>query len=133
MREEGGFAEMENNRDAEVLKKLRFQNYVPRTEDLKKYCEETEEPDAMLQQVLDEQQALIRSSNRKFMDPTLDLDNIVPRKVNWDMKRSLAPKLQRLEQRTKRALVEILQKKQTEHGRLLSQPDDMRSLSSDDG
>eukprot|EP00178_Gracilaria_changii_P016520 TRINITY_DN474_c0_g1_i2.p1 TRINITY_DN474_c0_g1~~TRINITY_DN474_c0_g1_i2.p1 ORF type:complete len:134 (+),score=29.25 TRINITY_DN474_c0_g1_i2:117-518(+) len=133
MREKGGSNEMENKNVPDVLKRLRFQNYVPRTEELKKYCEEAEEPDAVLQQIVEEQQALIRSSNRKFVDPALDLDNIVPRKGNWDMKKSLAPKLQRLEQRTKRALVEILREKQADKGKLLSQPGDLRSLSSDDG
>ncbi|PXF48100.1 Coiled-coil domain-containing protein 12 [Gracilariopsis chorda] len=125
-----------NTGDADAsdeLKKLRFQNYIPRTEELKKYCEEGDELDALLQQILDEQESLIRSANRKFADPALDLDNIVPRKGNWDMKRSLAPKLQRLEQRTKRTLRELLREKQASEGNLVSQTDDLHSISSDEG
>lgn len=96
-------------------------------------CEESDEPDALLQQILDEQETMIRSANRKFADPALDLENIVPRKGNWDMKRSLAPKLQRLEQRTKRTLHELLREKQASEGKLVSQADDLRSISSDEG
>lgn len=74
-------------------------------------CEESPDPGELLQQITEAQEELIKTTNRKFGDPSLDLDNLVPRKGNWDMERSLAPKLERLEQRTQRAILQIVQRK----------------------
>ncbi len=40
------------------------------------------------------------------------LANIAPKKANWDLKREVAPKLDKLERRTQRALVEIMQEEE---------------------
>lgn len=65
----------------------------------------------LLHEVMANQEELIKNTNRKFGDPALDLDNLVPRKGNWDIKRSLAPKLARLEQRTQRAVIRMAREK----------------------
>lgn len=95
-------------------------------------CEETDEPDALLQKTVEAQAFLIRSANRKFADPAMDMDNIVPRKGNWDMKRSLAPKLERLELRTKKALVELVREERDKESKSFGPGDDVRSISSED-
>jgi coiled-coil domain-containing protein 12 len=41
------------------------------------------------------------------------LANIVPRKINWDLKRDLAPKLSVLEAQTQRAIAEMVREKIT--------------------
>lgn len=41
--------------------------------------------------------------------------NIVPKKLNWDLKSQVAPKIEKLNRRTQRAIVEILQKKLAEN------------------
>lgn len=64
---------------------------------------------------------LINTINLKFNDPALDIDNLVPRKGNWDIKRSLAPKLERLERRTQRAIIRIAQK--TKETKRLNEPE----------
>lgn len=56
--------------------------------------------------------------NAKFMDPALDLNNLVPRKETSDMKRVLNDRLQKLEKRTQRAIIDIARRKQMEEGDL---------------
>lgn len=93
-------------------------------------CEEGPDPEKLLKQITEAQEELIKSTNWKFGDPSLDLDNLVPRKANWDIERSLEPKLNRLEKRTQRAILQIVQGRVAEeqNQRALEQPD----LSSDD-
>ena len=42
-------------------------------------------------------------SNVGDVDPSM----LAPRRVNWDLKRDVEPKLEKLERRTRRALVDI--------------------------
>jgi cwf18 pre-mRNA splicing factor len=55
-----------------------------------------------------EQDRLLSSSATKFASADLDLENLIPKKANWELKRALKPRLDRLERRTQRALVEIV-------------------------
>lgn len=34
--------------------------------------------------------------------------NLAPRKINWDLKKQIEPKLEKLQRRTQRSIVEIL-------------------------
>lgn len=60
--------------------------------------------------------------NKKFSDPALDLDNIVPKNSSWDIERSLAGKLELLEQRTQRAILRMAQKKAREEHNIARGP-----------
>jgi len=46
---------------------------------------------------------LALESNVGDVDPSM----LAPRRVNWDLKRDVEPKLEKLERRTRRALVDI--------------------------
>ncbi|KAK9846307.1 hypothetical protein WJX81_001299 [Elliptochloris bilobata] len=51
------------------------------------------------------------------MLPSLDADadllvNVAPKKPNWDLRRDVAKKLEKLERRTQRAIVQLLQQEQ---------------------
>ena len=37
--------------------------------------------------------------------------NIIPKKINWDLKRHIEPRLEKLRKRTQKAIVEILKEK----------------------
>lgn len=37
--------------------------------------------------------------------------NIAPKKINWDLKKHIEPKLEKLKKRTQKAIVEILREK----------------------
>ena len=41
-----------------------------------------------------------------------DSINVAPKKANWDLRRDVAKKLEKLERRTQRALVAIMQEQQ---------------------
>jgi coiled-coil domain-containing protein 12 len=56
---------------------------------------------------LAEQDAVLSAANVKFASAALDFDNMVPKKSNWELKRALKPRLDRLERRTQRALLEL--------------------------
>lgn len=129
----GGSAEKdpEPSEANESLMRVRLENYHPRTEDLKKYCEEAPDPEEFLRKLIDTYETRIKAATRKFADPALDTDNRIPRKGNWDMKRSLAPKLKRLEQRTHRAIIRIAQQKAKE-ARQLTAPQTPPTSSDDE-
>lgn len=40
-----------------------------------------------------------------------DLSNLAPRKPDWDLKRDVAKKLERLEKRTQRAIAELIRER----------------------
>ena len=46
------------------------------------------------------------------------LERVAPRKADWDLKRALEPRLERLERATQRALVDIM--RESEKARLAS-------------
>ena len=41
---------------------------------------------------------------------TQNLANLAPRKIDWDLKRDIAKKLEKLERRTQRAIAELVRK-----------------------
>jgi coiled-coil domain-containing protein 12 len=54
-----------------------------------------------------EHEAALSAATSKFRSAALDLSNMVPKKSNWELKRALAPQLERLERRTQRAVYEL--------------------------
>lgn len=88
---------------------IRFRNYVPTTETLKdSIVPEPEQPS--IEVAVEQQQAeiVIADSERRAAEDTtnkdVDLLNLAPQKIDWDLKRDIAPKLEKLERRTKRAI-----------------------------
>lgn len=67
-------------------------------------CEEVHTVEDLVAAIEAEQEAALAGAAAKFASDRLDLDNMVPKKANWDLKRALAPRLERLERRTQRAL-----------------------------
>ncbi len=104
-------AENREERNEALMKKLKFRNYNPRSEELKKYVEETEPADTQLKRWRDGYEKMISDANAKFNNPDSDLDIIVPKKVNWDLKLQFAPKLKTLQRETHRALLEMAREK----------------------
>lgn len=43
----------------------------------------------------------------------IDITNLAPRKVDWDLKRDISKKLEKLERRTQRAIVELIRDRLT--------------------
>lgn len=73
--------------------------------------DETEPVESELTKAQEKQKAILDAANAKFADPTTDLDNLVPKNSNWDLKAQLKPKLAILEKRTQQALLETVREK----------------------
>lgn len=70
-------------------------------------CDEFEDVSMVVADTQAEYDAVLSAAADKFRSAQLDVDNIVPKKANWELKRALKPKLDRLEKRTERALLEL--------------------------
>jgi coiled-coil domain-containing protein 12 len=55
---------------------------------------------------------IIKNELRQFQDE--EELNILPKNNNWDLKKQLEPKLEKLRRRTQRAIVDILREKMAE-------------------
>jgi coiled-coil domain-containing protein 12 len=42
---------------------------------------------------------------------SLDFTNLAPKKPDWDLKRDIAPKLEKLEKRTQKAIAELIRER----------------------
>mgnify|MGYP002223859300 CR=1 FL=1 len=102
------------NESEEVAeKKLKFRNYQPYDTSLKKLVKETEVKEnssVNLATPLDGrvETDVIKLELQKFQDEEL---NIMPKKPNWDLKVQVEGKLEKLKNRTQKAIVEILREK----------------------
>mmetsp|Transcript_187 Transcript_187/g.488 ORF Transcript_187/g.488 Transcript_187/m.488 type:complete len:160 (-) Transcript_187:618-1097(-) len=88
-------------------KEVAFRNYLPKDNQLKEKkvnaakAPEFEEPVVEPTPGLDEQ-----------VEDEDALASLAPRKANWDLRRDVAKKLEKLERRTQRAMVELMQEQQ---------------------
>ena len=102
--EEGGQEEENWMKNEPALQMVRFRNYKPRDKMLKYF--EMEAPKV---------EALITEEEIKKMGEPIATENgimdIAPKKANWDLKRDVARKLERLEKRTQRAIVDLIRDK----------------------
>nr|CAD7412229.1 unnamed protein product [Timema poppensis] len=82
----------------------KFRSYRPLDESLK----ENVIPDAQPGNVDDEVKAQLEAANSRVVIEELDITNLAPRKPDWDLKRDVAKKLERLERRTQKAIAELI-------------------------
>ncbi|EFJ25983.1 hypothetical protein SELMODRAFT_413348 [Selaginella moellendorffii] len=83
------------------LPPIRFRNYLPRDEELQKLKREP----PVLPKFEDPVAVPTDTSNAE--DPML---SIAPKKANWDLRRDATKKLEKLEKRTTRAIIELMGK-----------------------
>ncbi|CAG2055305.1 unnamed protein product [Timema podura] len=86
------------------LPKPKFRSYRPLDESLK----ENVIPDAHPGNVDDEVKDQLEAANSRVVIEELDITNLAPRKPDWDLKRDVAKKLERLERRTQKAIAELI-------------------------
>jgi coiled-coil domain-containing protein 12 len=97
-------------------KKIKFRNYQPYDNSLKKAAMEAEQVDKAVSTVAATELLVgshaevdaIKKELQQFQDNEL---NIMPKKPNWDLKVQVEGKLQKLKNRTQKAIVEILREK----------------------
>ena len=99
-REEEGEAEAEAG-----PKEIKFRNYQPATGELK---EKVLEPSSIPNLNSQVQDVMALAKESRGVVEEVDLVNLMPRKVDYDLKRDLAKKLDKLERRTQRAIAQIV-------------------------
>uniref|UniRef100_A0A8C4UKN5 Coiled-coil domain containing 12 n=1 Tax=Falco tinnunculus TaxID=100819 RepID=A0A8C4UKN5_FALTI len=98
-------------------KELKLRNYEPEDEELKKRKVPQAKPASVEDKVKDQLEA---AKPEPIIDE-VDLANLAPRKPDWDLKRDVAKKLEKLEKRTQRAIAELIRE------RLKGQEEDLAS------
>lgn len=96
---------------------LRLRNYVPEDEDLKRRRVPQAKPVAVEEKVKEQ----LEAAKPEPVIEEVDLANLAPRKPDWDLKRDVAKKLEKLEKRTQRAIAELIRE------RLKGQEDNLAS------
>lgn len=59
----------------------------------------------------DEIKDQLNSAKSKVVLDELDITNLAPRKPDWDLKRDVAKKLEKLERRTQKAIAELIRER----------------------
>lgn len=104
MRDEATAVEAETAAAVEEPK-LKFRNYVPRNEKL-------EHQEAAQPKVQSFQPEPVEPQEYQPDYSEELLINVAPKKPNWDLRRDMNKKLERLERRTQRAMIQIMQQQE---------------------
>uniref|UniRef100_A0A8C9LJV3 Coiled-coil domain-containing protein 12 n=1 Tax=Piliocolobus tephrosceles TaxID=591936 RepID=A0A8C9LJV3_9PRIM len=105
----------EEEEEGEKHRELRLRNYVPEDEDLKKRRVPQAKPVAVEEKVKEQ----LEAAKPEPVIEEVDLANLAPRKPDWDLKRDVAKKLEKLKKRTQRAIAELIRKCSTWEGGVL--------------
>jgi len=87
-----------------VLPRPAFRSYNPQDEQL----QESARPKALPVNIEEQISDTLEQGQVKTLLEDVELTNLAPRKPDWDLKRDVAPKLQKLERRTQRAIAELI-------------------------
>ncbi|XP_055269642.1 coiled-coil domain-containing protein 12 isoform X1 [Moschus berezovskii] len=97
----------EGEEEGEKHRELRLRNYVPEDEDLKQRRVPQAKPVAVEEKVKEQ----LEAAKPEPVIEEVDLANLAPRKPDWDLKRDVAKKLEKLEKRTQRAIAELIRER----------------------
>ncbi|XP_077433140.1 coiled-coil domain-containing protein 12 [Vanacampus margaritifer] len=85
-------------------KDLKLRNYTPEDAELKERQVPKAKPASVEDKVMDQ----LKAANPEPIIEEVDLANLAPRKPDWDLKRDVAKKLEKLSRRTQRAIAELI-------------------------
>ncbi|XP_049585569.1 coiled-coil domain-containing protein 12 [Syngnathus scovelli] len=97
-------ASVEEEEPEQRYKDLKLRNYTPEDDVLK----ERQVPKAKPASVEDKVKDQLNAANPEPIIEEVDLANLAPRKPDWDLKRDVAKKLEKLSRRTQRAIAELI-------------------------
>lgn len=86
------------------LPKPKFRSYKPQDESLKGKVLDDAKPGNVEAEVHDQ----LSAATTKVVIEELDISNLAPRKPDWDLKRDVGKKLEKLERRTQKAIAELI-------------------------
>ncbi|XP_061530889.1 coiled-coil domain-containing protein 12 [Phycodurus eques] len=90
---------------------LKLRNYTPEDDELKERQVPKAKPcirDFFWFPVEDKVKDQLKAANPEPIIEEVDLANLAPRKPDWDLKRDVAKKLEKLSRRTQRAIAELI-------------------------
>ncbi|XP_023777697.1 coiled-coil domain-containing protein 12 [Cyanistes caeruleus] len=88
-------------------REIKLRNYDPEDEELKKRKLPPAKP-ASVEETVKEQ---LEAAKPEPIIDEVDLANLAPRKPDWDLKRDVSKKLEKLEKRTQRAIAELIRER----------------------
>ncbi|KAM9308861.1 coiled-coil domain-containing protein 12 [Gastrophryne carolinensis] len=88
-------------------RELKLRNYTPQDDSLKV----RQVPQAKPVSVEEKVQEQLEAAKPEPIIEEVDLTNLAPRKPDWDLKRDVAKKLEKLEKRTQRAIAELIRER----------------------
>ncbi|XP_071493490.1 coiled-coil domain-containing protein 12-like [Diadema antillarum] len=97
-------AEVLDESNGDEVKKPVFKNYKPEDDTLQEHVLPKQDVPKVEEQVQDQLKAAVA----KPVVEEVDISNLAPRKPDWDLKRDVAKKLEKLERRTHRAIAELI-------------------------
>ncbi|XP_030339744.1 coiled-coil domain-containing protein 12 isoform X1 [Strigops habroptila] len=97
----------DDEEEAVKHKELKLRNYDPEDEELKKRKMPPAKPASVEDKVKDQ----LEAAKPEPIIEEVDLANLAPRKPDWDLKRDVAKKLEKLEKRTQRAIAELIRER----------------------
>lgn len=101
----------DKNSSNEVLPKPVFRSYKPADENLNDLVLPNITPSDVNSEVKDQ----LESAKSEMVIDQLDVTSLAPRKPDWDLKRDVEKKLQKLERQTQRAIAELIRERLKEH------------------
>ncbi|XP_072269129.1 coiled-coil domain-containing protein 12 [Pyxicephalus adspersus] len=106
-REDGGAGEKPPGGEEERHRELKLRNYTPQDEVLKTRQVAPAKPISVEEKVKEQ----LEAAKPEPIIEEVDLTNLAPRKPDWDLKRDVAKKLEKLEKRTQRAIAELIRER----------------------
>ncbi|XP_074595248.1 coiled-coil domain-containing protein 12 [Brevipalpus obovatus] len=85
----------------------KFRSYIPHDERLAANKAEVGKP-VQVEELIKDQ---LEAGKMESVAHSIDLENLAPKKIDWDLKRNISKKLNKLERRTKRAMAEIIRER----------------------
>ncbi|XP_076366542.1 coiled-coil domain-containing protein 12 isoform X2 [Tachypleus tridentatus] len=89
------------------LPKPIFRSYKPQHESLNSFVLENAKPESVDEQIQDH----LAAGKPEPLIQEVDLATLAPRKPDWDLKRDVAKKLEKLERKTQRAIAELIRER----------------------
>lgn len=84
-----------------------FRSYKPVDDSLQEFLQ----PEPQIGEITDKVAEELKNENEGVVMESLDFTNLAPRKPDWDLKRDIAPKLEKLERRTQKAIAELIRER----------------------
>ncbi|XP_064594991.1 coiled-coil domain-containing protein 12-like [Liolophura sinensis] len=91
----------------ETLPKPVFRSYKPADDSLKESTLPKIKPEDVTEKIKNQ----LEAGKEEDLAKEIDLTNLAPRKPDWDLKRDVAKKLEKLEKRTQRAIAELIRER----------------------